>query len=259
MRKALLSSLIPLGAGGLVLPAVLLLQPREPVYAGESLSYWMAHYYRGMVGAQQFVSPSAREAIREAGTNAVPFLVKWMKLPGRGSSDLNLNEWARRGFEVLGPTAKAAVPDLIALLGKRGDYPSLALAAIGHDAIPAITNVLATNRDSRIQFAAYQTLSYMGTNAESALPCLLVCLRRPYGGIAAATLAEVCHNRPQEAIPALVDALTHSGGYDAAQMADALARMLHKPVEQMGGRGVRKLENSELYDNQLRRPEPNRL
>jgi hypothetical protein len=39
----------------------------------------------------------------------------------------------------------------------------------------------------------------------------------------------------------------------------ALTRMLHKPVEQMGGRGVRKLENSELYDNQLRRPEPNRL
>jgi hypothetical protein len=38
-----------------------------------------------------------------------------------------------------------------------------------------------------------------------------------------------------------------------------LTRMLHKPVEQMGGRGVRKLENSELYDNQLRRPEPNRL
>jgi hypothetical protein len=39
----------------------------------------------------------------------------------------------------------------------------------------------------------------------------------------------------------------------------ALARILHKPVEQMGGRGVRKLENSEHYDNQLRRPEPNRL
>jgi len=38
-----------------------------------------------------------------------------------------------------------------------------------------------------------------------------------------------------------------------------LTRILHKPVEQMGGRGVRKLENSELYDNQLRRPEPNRL
>ena len=40
---------------------------------------------------------------------------------------------------------------------------------------------------------------------------------------------------------------------------EPLTRMLHKPVEQMGGRGVRKLENSELYDNQLRRPEPNRL
>jgi HEAT repeat protein len=222
MRKALLISLIPLGAGGLVLLAVVLLQRREPVYDGESLSYWMEHYYRSMVAGQWFVNPSAREAIHEAGTNAVPFLIQWMKMPGRGSSDVNRNEWARHGFEVLGPTAKAAVPDLVSLLGKRGNYPSLALAAIGRDAVPAIANVLATNRSFRFQFAAYEALSYMGTNAESALPCLLACLRRPYGGRAALTLAEVCHNRPQEVIPPLVDVLTRAGGYDAAAIADAL-------------------------------------
>jgi hypothetical protein len=38
-----------------------------------------------------------------------------------------------------------------------------------------------------------------------------------------------------------------------------LARILHKPVEQMGGRGVRKLENTELYDDTLYRPEHDRL
>ena len=40
---------------------------------------------------------------------------------------------------------------------------------------------------------------------------------------------------------------------------DSLARIAHKPVEQMGGRGVRKLENIELYDDTLCRPKPNRL
>ena len=39
----------------------------------------------------------------------------------------------------------------------------------------------------------------------------------------------------------------------------ALARMLHKPVEQMGGRGVRELENTELYDDPFYRPESDRL
>jgi hypothetical protein len=38
-----------------------------------------------------------------------------------------------------------------------------------------------------------------------------------------------------------------------------LARILHKPVEQKGGRGVRELENTELYDDTLYRPEHHRL
>ena len=38
-----------------------------------------------------------------------------------------------------------------------------------------------------------------------------------------------------------------------------IARIFHKGVEQKGGRGVRKLENTELYDDTLYRPEPPRL
>jgi hypothetical protein len=38
-----------------------------------------------------------------------------------------------------------------------------------------------------------------------------------------------------------------------------LARIPHKPVEQMGGRGVRELENTELYDDPFYRPEADRL
>jgi len=40
---------------------------------------------------------------------------------------------------------------------------------------------------------------------------------------------------------------------------DPLTRIPHKLVEQMGGRGVRRLENTELYDDTLYRPEPHRL
>jgi hypothetical protein len=40
---------------------------------------------------------------------------------------------------------------------------------------------------------------------------------------------------------------------------DGLTQIPHKLVEQIGGRGVRKLENTELYDDTLYRPEHHRL
>jgi hypothetical protein len=38
-----------------------------------------------------------------------------------------------------------------------------------------------------------------------------------------------------------------------------LARIFHKGIEQKSGRSVRKLENTELYDDTLYRPEHHRL
>ena len=47
---------------------------------------------------------------------------------------------------------------------------------------------------------------------------------------------------------------------DLQQAIDSfLAQISHKGVEQKGGRGVRKLENTELYDDTLYRPEHDRL
>jgi hypothetical protein len=40
---------------------------------------------------------------------------------------------------------------------------------------------------------------------------------------------------------------------------DPLARIFHKGIEQKSGRSVRKLENTELYDDTLYRPEHHRL
>jgi len=39
----------------------------------------------------------------------------------------------------------------------------------------------------------------------------------------------------------------------------ALTRILHKGLEQAGGSGVSKLENTDAYANTLRRPPPDRL
>jgi hypothetical protein len=53
--------------------------------------------------------------------------------------------------------------------------------------------------------------------------------------------------------------------YDAQQdtyrcpAGESLAQVSHKGVEHKGGRGVRELENTELYDDPLYRPEHDRL
>ena len=213
-----------------VLATLLLLPspPCEPVYDGEKLSFWMQHWDRGMYGEQLLVNPSAKTAVREAGTNALPFLIQWIKRPVRWSTDVHYPLWALHGFEALGPSAKPAVPELVALLGGKGsgNYPSMALAYIGKDAVPALTNLLGTNQNWRVRRSAYEALTYIGTNAESALPCLLNSLKyataRQDGGSAGA-LAEVGRNQLEVVVPALVKALTNSTGYEAAGIADALA------------------------------------
>jgi HEAT repeat protein len=188
----------------------------------------MQHWDRGMYGERLLVNPSAKTAVREAGTNALPFLMRWMKRPVRRSTDVNYPSWALHGFEVLGPSAKSAIPELIALLGEKGsgNDPSFALAYIGRDAVPALTNLLGTNQNWRARSSACQALTFMGTNAESALPCLLTCLKyaatRQDGRIAI-VLAEVGRNQPEVVVPVLVAALTKSTGYEAAAIADALA------------------------------------
>ena len=66
------------------------------------------------------------------------------------------------------------------------------------------------------------------------------------------SLNDPAHGKPQQVELGLPASLFRRGTND-------LARILHKPVEQKGGRSVRELENTELYDDTLYRPEHHRL
>jgi HEAT repeat protein len=221
-----------------VLILVAALVPREPRYEGETLSYWMAHWYRGTYGSQALVDASALAAVREIGTNGLPYYIAWMGKPMRRSISTDYASRALRAFEVLGPTAKPAIPALIGMLGKGGNLPAVALAYIGRDSIPALTNFLATNafsnvprRNPRIppwmaERNVIEAFEYMGTNAESAIPCLIRCLQdgkhRSQTDVSAA-LAAVGRNRPDWVVPVLVEALANTNGFSRACAADALS------------------------------------
>lgn len=140
---------------------------KEPTSQGHSLSYWIRRYNLNTSDRAQ-----AQEAIRQIGTNALPYLLRWIEYKppgwrlwltnargrefGRGWTWIPL--WAttadagsRAGeamvaFHALGPTARAAIPRLGDMARDRDPIRqsrgSIALAAIGPPAIPELVAIL---------------------------------------------------------------------------------------------------------------------
>jgi hypothetical protein len=143
------------------------LTPHEPSYKGRSLSYWLRQIDDGerqnglnwqawtTNGSEAAVK--AREAIRQMGTNSIPFLLqrltnqdpglknkvltilgkqRWIKFPAPETNATH--RAAALAFDALGPAAKDAASNLVAVLirpqiGAEDDSPkcaTIALAAI---------------------------------------------------------------------------------------------------------------------------------
>lgn len=82
------------------------------MYDGHPLSYWVLDDTNSPVRSD-IVAPGGQlnryseEAVENIGTNAIPFLLKWME------SDSPYR--AANAFGVLGPAARSAIPDLARL------------------------------------------------------------------------------------------------------------------------------------------------
>lgn len=118
------------------------------------------------------------------------YQVGLLNLKGEVGDYLN---YAVEAFQLLGPTAKAAVPDLIKAIGQNQNYPERALVVIGKDAVPQLADKLVetlsdTNNPyyfTGIRMAVRTSSGYfigdrilgilnqLGTNAEAALPALI--------------------------------------------------------------------------------------
>lgn len=137
----------------------------EPSYHGKSLSAWLdqARQNKEIENALQDVyldTPSSR-AVRAMGKDTLPFLIRmartrdtplrkrivdlsrqydWLRLHPQDFDDIQTK--AAYGFLVLGPEAKAALPELISMLGDRAPevriVAAFAIGKIGPDGAPAI-------------------------------------------------------------------------------------------------------------------------
>jgi HEAT repeat protein len=142
--------------------AVILWRPKEPSCQGKGLSEWLVDLSPQVQDSKR---EQTRQAIRQMGTNVLPYLLRDLRCedtPGwpdklvllsRKQSLVRLN-WktaaerkeqkrlAAEAFWALGPLGKGAIPELNQLLLRDHYYAAKALAGIGRDGVPSLVSAL---------------------------------------------------------------------------------------------------------------------
>lgn len=190
------------GLAFLVATAVawLFLRRVEPVYNGKPLTFWAQQYGSNNWTARKELAREAEFAVRQIGTNAIPFLLDLMQardsalkkrlrphVPGKWHEPLHLNDnsanvrrMGAHGLAALSTNAPAAVPALIELATQHPDQDGryiavFALRTLGpasEAAIPFYLQCL-TNRDGTIRNEAAVGLAVIPHRRETTLPALL--------------------------------------------------------------------------------------
>ena len=186
---------------------------REPEYNGKKLSEWVREYQQPLGAQAPVISQEAADAVRHIGTNALPFLARWIR------DDENMPKWktklfhiaytwntrsytrnkaleiiaqrqllARRatwGFEILGQSAGAAIPELTRVARDGNELSAFqaitALSYVGKDSIPPLL-AFASDRDFKYRITAIGALggmSRLGADAHPIVVCLIEHLKEP--------------------------------------------------------------------------------
>jgi HEAT repeat protein len=213
---------------------------RDPVYQGKRLSSWLKAYrLHGLAGVETWQvrteQQEADDAVRQAGTNALPTLlrmlgakdsalkVKLMALAQRQhlvriryTPAEELNYQASCAFGVLRAKAQSAAPALMEIADHNVSrdsqwYAIAALAFVGPPEKEVLPSLLrwATNADSRVRLYAVNALGEIRAEPHRVVPVLINALHDPDSGVqtdAAVALGKFGPDA-KPAVPALVEFL----------------------------------------------------
>jgi hypothetical protein len=221
------TSLFILLAASLVLGAFTL-SAAEPEYDGKKFGSWVREFRQtGNLENRQH----ARDAIRQIGTNALPFLLE--EISGLGAAwKADLTNFVnsqpmlertmnvRFAFEALGEVAEPAWENLMSMMNKEegfyADTAAYALTQINPKrAAPLLSGlIIKTNRSNFVRCAAINNLFFVGTNANIAVPSLLSCMdetgdtqeARDLRRLAVSALGNIAQ-RPDVVVPRLTTVL----------------------------------------------------
>jgi hypothetical protein len=177
----------------------------EPVYNGRSLSAWAQQY--GSNNWRGGGAPAAREAeaaIRQIGTNGIPFLLELMRVTDSGLKKKLRTIVSRSGHD---PLSLKDTSSEIRRVGAHG------LAALGTNAppstVPALIEIATHHPDEDGRYLAVFALRTLGVAAESAIPFFIQCLTNKESTIrdeAAIGMSCMSH-RAEIVVPALIEYL----------------------------------------------------
>ncbi len=191
--------------------------PREPEYAGRTLTQWLERLDNNRNNTE--VWDECADAIRQIGTNGLPLLLQLLEAPeepwrrqvnafaqrtglaGSVVKDDSFKQWmARDGFHLLGAHAQSALPELLAILSRC--------------------------RTSDDRCSVIESISWIGPTAEPAIPALVKGGRsggQPERFFVCRALARIV-SQPEIAVPFLTDQLSHSDRSVRQRAADALGK-----------------------------------
>lgn len=240
----------------------LLVRNTEPTYDGKSLSEWLEirgpNYFQlhpKVTAPDTAAREDADRAIRFIGTNALPYLVRWVSYEPTAwrvnviFDKISIPTWLKenptfhdflfhpiaRGekaadaFRALGPVAAPAIPALVQLLHSTNapyrKYPVMeALRNIGPEATPAVFGVL-TNINLPSDAWMLTSIYQMGTNARPLVPLLLPHMQDTNISLASEIMSIVCQTQPdpQLVVPVLTQCLNDTRREIRDEAAAALA------------------------------------
>ena len=227
------------------------LQPRErePVYQGKPLSSWL-RAYDALEQPQQV--REAHEAVNQAGTNAIPTLlrllrardsalkVKLMALAQRQHfikveyTPATVWNWvAPFAFGESGAKAQNTVPELVEIAN--GDISPasktgaiMALGCIGPSAKEAVPSLLrwATNANANVRSSSIVALSNIGAEPDRVVPVLINAVHDPNFRTSAVLALENFGPDAKSAVPALLELLAaHNSLLEDSVVAEALVKI----------------------------------
>jgi HEAT repeat protein len=229
-RKKILVSLAPLTVLGGVLWELWCSRIPDPIYEGKPLSYWLSTYKTA-----SSIPPStvkADLAVRHAGTNAIPLLLRFLSAHD-SVFKLKMMNWAAKqhfirfpfdyarnrrfqaecGFQALGSDGSNAVPELIRIhemtSSQDGRYIIIeTFGWIGSGAEQAVPLVFqaATNSDTILRSLAIRTLGQMRVQPVKSVPVLTGALKDPSPWLSPLAVKGLGNFGPQakEAVPDLI-------------------------------------------------------
>jgi len=212
------------------------LRPREPVYQGRPLSFWLEGYRPPELGGPG--QKNADEAIRQAGTNAIPTLLRMARAKD-STLTLKLIGLAQKQHFIKITYIPASVRNIQAVYGFRE------LAADAKEAVPTLVGMCDTSISRTPQETTLAALGYIGSAAKRAIPALLRCATNTnpmVRGNAIYALGQI-QGEPQLVVPTLLvslhdpdpgvrgDAAFSAGAFGARQAIPRLLELLHDQLE----------------------------